>query len=251
MKKEKNLLEPPIFMWRRRGFKNFKKRSMLKYKTHDFKIFLRILLPILNSDLEKFSKAIKQAKKFNAVFEVISPYTGFAAIPLHFDVNNNDNFQILSNIHILNQKNQTKELILYFADAYLSGFEIKENLQNLKVDSLNFSNMLFKKQFTNKYFVREIDLEGITDEIPGLKEYIDPEYLSEEYIIDGKAFFRTIQFDDIRCICIDESDNVFKVNLKNGASEKLFNSLAKLYQEFERNESYIYNLFGEYNYTLS
>lgn len=231
---------------------------MVKCEYHNLETVKKIILPILESDFKRFSTALSQIKKMSSQpkaypnrFEISQHHMGFASIPISSDLlsrskkSNNSDFFRLSKIYVLNQDGHLKELNIFFSANLISGIAIKENLENIDLKSLDFSEMQQDQPQRTKYFIEDIDLEGMFDDFPDILDFIDAEYISEQYNIDGQTLYRIIAFDDYRCICVCPKMQVFKVNLKITNVEKLFHDFKEFEITLNKNNNYVFELFGE------
>lgn len=233
---------------------------MLKSDFHDFQFLSKLILPVLESDKETYADAIEQINEMltnsnssNKDIAIIQQHKGFAPIQLpvkksYSSSNNkldNSNFNRLSKIYIQNKNCELKEFIIYFSFGLICGVEIKEDLYNLDLSSLDYSNKCFEVIPQNKFLKRDIDLEGCFDEVPELIDFIDVEYLSEEYEINGIILYRIIAFDDYRCICVDDLNKIYKVNFKVPIIQILFKDLESFKNALMENNNLIFELFGE------
>ncbi|MDW7692173.1 hypothetical protein R9C00_14470 [Flammeovirgaceae bacterium SG7u.111] len=213
------------------------------------------MLPILESDPNRFSHAITQLQKMRddhgLKFEISEHHTGFASIPLSLTFfkkskrsKSEDHFR-LSNIFVLNKDGQLKELKIYIMANLIIGIAIKDELKNIDSLSLDYSKMRQDKPPKNPYLVSNADLEGMFDRTPGLIDFLDCEFTSEMYKINNETLYRIIAFDDYRCICINSKNQVFKVNFKTPIVQKLFHSLHEFEIALKENNDYVFELFGE------
>lgn len=231
---------------------------MLKSEYHEFELVKSLLLPIFQKYPKRFRNAIKQLKEMKEpvnwldIFDVVQRHSGYAYIPVsdkHLNKRKKSEGFRMSNVFIENDRGKPKELQAYFLGTTLIGIEIKEDLERLKIDTLDFSEVVFLEIPKNPYFIQKISLEGEFEQIPEILKYLDDVHESEEYLVNGSKLYRIIAFDDKRCICINQKNQIFKVNFSIPAAEKIANDFHSFLIRLKREENYIFKLFGEYHYS--
>lgn len=225
---------------------------MVRSQFHDVKLVKEILYRVYKSHPKKFKFALRQLKDLQienvAQLTISQKHSGYASVPLlekYSKRTKGDDFYGITQCYIENYMGIRKEFKAYFSSGILIGFAIKEDLENLDLETLDFSRITFIEPTRNSYFVRQIDLEGCFDDCLDILEYVDAVYESEEYLISGQTMFRVIAFDDSKCICIDAHDQVYKVKFAGPQVERLFMNLEDFHNKLRSEENYVFRLFGE------
>lgn len=227
---------------------------MIKDYFHHTPLVAKIVTSVLQIDPKRFSVALKQMSTLieaNATgpipdLEIVQQHRGIGYLPFTVGTKVEGEPLSLTKIYIENKNGTQKEFQIHMLGEHVVAIEIKDSLWNLNIESIDSSSMEEEKPERSKYFIREVDLEGNFDDEPELINYVDVEYVSKEYSIDGLTLFRIIQFDKNRCICMDEDFKVYKVNLKVPTVQLKFKSIKDFLIELKSNENYVYSLFGEH-----
>lgn len=216
---------------------------MIRSEFHSRERILELLLPFLESDVSKYRPAIKQLKGVEGSYDISMRHRGFCSIPIEEKYVSKESWTV-NNLFVTNRQGRTKEIIVYLSGGAISGFEAKDDLENLDIETFDFSQGEERGISFSPYYKDSVDIEGEFDEIPELYDYVDASFESEQYEINGEEYFRIISFDNHRCLGIDNRQQVLKINLKNGSVQLLFRNYEEFLKALKKDKDYVFRLYG-------
>ena len=141
----------------------------------------------------------------------------------------------LSNIFIETTKGNKSELQVYLNQYGIFGIKIRENLEDLIIETVDTTEFVIEKVPVSKYLSGDADLEYL-DNFRQIDDYLDNKYASEVYTINETIYFSIITLSDKNCIAIAENNSVFLLNKVSGLTKLISKRPEDFVNAFQNNK---------------
>jgi len=108
-----------------------------------------------------------------------------------------------ANIFVTTIFKRTVEIQIYVNQNGIIGINLGNNLEDLMFDTINIDHCILENPPISKFFIEDVDLEGFLNEFEEIGDFLDNEFSSEKFNVNGVDYFSIIHLTDKNSININ------------------------------------------------
>jgi hypothetical protein len=124
-----------------------------------------------------------------------------------------------ANIFVTTIFKRTVEIQIYVNQNGIIGINLGNNLEDLMFDTINIDHCILENPPISKFFIEDVDLDFL-NEFEEIGDFLDNEFSSEKFNVNGVDYFSIIHLTDKNSIVVDDKKKVYILD-KNSDQTKL------------------------------
>lgn len=104
----------------------------------------------------------------------------------------------------------------------------------VRVPAINIEHCILENPPISKFFIEGADLEGFLNEFEEIGDFLDNEFSSEKFNVNGVDYFSIIHLTDKNSIVVDDKKKVYILDKNSGQTKLISKSPIDFVNDFKK-----------------